>query len=305
MNIPISRRTTAKKLLLIVSIFISMYGRTQKQKADSVLQLLSTETIDTNRVILLWNLASFANVYDPTASLSYGQQALELARRIEYTEGESRSLGVIANIFSRLGNYPRALDYNLQKLKIEEKRTNYRNLSSVLMNIGTVHVFQDEYRKALEYYFKADSVIRLHDVQVWKYNIAVNIGDAYDKLNFLDSAYQYYNASLTEAKNRQDDDLVGASLTGLGHIYRKQGNYLLSSENYRNAIQHLQAANDDDLFCEASLGLAKLHNSFKNYDSALSYASLAYGVAKKDGFSFMATRGCKISYRNLQGKKRA
>jgi tetratricopeptide (TPR) repeat protein len=86
------------------------------------------------------------------------------------------------------------------------------------------------------------------------------------------------------AKNLKDDDLTGASMTGLGHSYRKMGNYDSSLHNYRAAILYLQVANDDDLLCEANLGIAKLYQQINKSDSAIYYAGKSLSYATKGGF---------------------
>jgi tetratricopeptide (TPR) repeat protein len=275
------------KISLILFLAFCCTGKTfsQKQKADSIIQLLVVEKTDSIRVKLLWNLANIIYRSNPDTALKVGQEALSLARSIKYTEGESRSLGVIASTFSKIGNYPRALDFNLQKLKIEEKRNNPQTLAGVLMNIGTVYVLQDEYRKALEFYSKSDSVIEENNLSnEYKYAGYLNIGDAYDKLNILDSAQFFYNQANRKAIELQDDNSIGASMTGLGHIYRKESNFALSYENYKSAIKYLVASDDDDLLCEVNLGLASLYNQFNKRDSAIYHAKISYQVAKQDGF---------------------
>ncbi|MBL7709578.1 MAG: tetratricopeptide repeat protein, partial [Chitinophagaceae bacterium] len=123
-------------------------GFSQKEKADSLRRLLTFEKVDSTRASLMWQLASAINVYNPDTALFLSQQSLYLSKNINYLEGESRALGVLANTFLKFGNYPRALELYIQKLKLEEKRNKPRNLSSVLQNIGIVYVLQEDYRKA-------------------------------------------------------------------------------------------------------------------------------------------------------------
>jgi tetratricopeptide (TPR) repeat protein len=274
-----------RQYLLILLLFcIGTSSFSQKQKSDSLRDLLSQEKNDTDRVRIMWQLANVLYTNNPDTSLKLAQDAYYLAKRINYVEGESRSLGILASTFRILGNYPRALALNLEKLQLEEKRKAPRNLASVLMNIGIVYVFQEEYNKALEYYFKADSVINKNNVEDFKYNIALNIGDAYNKLNASDSAYLYFKKSLDIAKVQNDSDLIGTSMTGLGHTYLKKGNYAEAESNYRSAINLLKEAEDDEVLCEAALGMARLYEILNKNDSAHRYADLALSVAKNDGF---------------------
>jgi tetratricopeptide (TPR) repeat protein len=284
-----------KRFFFILAFFcLTIKVFSQRPRADSLSRLLTTETVDTSRVKLLWNLASAVSIYNPDTALSLSQRALYLARAIDYDEGQSRSLGILANIFMRIGNYPKALEINIKKLQLEEKRNRPENLASVLMNIGIVHVLQDEYRKALEYYAKADSVISKFNVEKLKYNIALNVGDAYNRLNISDSAYMHFNKSLEIAKRQGREDFIGASMTGLGHSYRKMHDYQHSLVNYQTGISHLQAVSDDETLCEATLGLANLYQQLNKNDSASYFGNLSLSIANKDGFLSPQLEACEF-----------
>jgi len=281
---PCDKQHLKRYFFILVFFCFTIKAFSQKRRADSLSRLLATETIDTNRVKLMYRLASAVSVYNPDTALSISQRALYLARAINYDEGESRSLGILANTFMKIGNYPKALEINIKKLQLEEKRNRPENLASVLMNIGIVHVLQDEYRKALEYYSKSDSVISKFNVDTLKYNIALNVGDAYNRLDISDSAYMHFNKSLEIAKQKRNEDWIGTSMTGLGHIYRKMQDYEQSLVNYQTGISYLQAVNDDEVLCEATLGLANLYQQLNKNDSAAYYGNLSLSIAKKDGF---------------------
>ncbi len=273
-----------KQSLLFFLLLLCFSTFAQRQKADSLNRLLQTETRDTARVRLMWNIAGAVNIFSPDSAQQIAQEALTLARKIHDIEGQSRAMGVLANSLRSIGNYPRALELNLQKLKIEEKRNKPRNLGSVLMNIGAVYVDQEEYRKALYYYDQSDSVIQKFNVEEIKYFVFLVKGDAYNRLNISDSALLYFNRSLELAREKKDGDLIGASMTGLGHSYLKLGSLRQSLLNYRMAIQYLTAANDDETYCEASLGLANLFRHLNMDDSSAYYATASMSVAHKDGY---------------------
>ena len=273
------------KLLVIIFLFTCSGLFAQKQKADSLIDLLNTEKADTAKVKLLWQLAGIINAYDPGEALLYSQKALNLATAIKYTEGQSKSLGAMAITYNTIGNYTKALDLNLRKLKLEEKGNNPRNLAMALLNIGIVYRYQEEYAEALKYYYRSDSVINEHHIEDAKYYIYMNLGDVYDKMNNNDSAFSYFNRSLILSNNLKNNDYIGNSMTGLGHTYFKQGNSAFSLLHYRAAIEYLTAADNDDVLCEALLGLATLYQQqLQKNDSAVYYASLSLKIAKKDGF---------------------
>ena len=293
------------RTLSFISIFLCLSCSilAQKSKVDSLAKELKNEKIDTNKVRLMWQLADAIYNYNPDSALQLAQNALYFAKSINYIEGQSRSLGILANTFMRISNYPRALELNLQKLQLEEKRDKPRNLASVLMNIGITYRYQEEYNNALSYYAKADSVIAKKNVEDFKANIALNLGDVYDLIGIFDSSYKYYSRSLDIAQSRGNEDLIGLSFTGLGHIYRKMGKSQESLTNYHNAIVYLQSANDDENLCEATLGLATLFQTLGQYDSSRYYANACIAIARKDGFlvrEYEAAEFLSAHYKNLK-----
>jgi tetratricopeptide (TPR) repeat protein len=272
--------------ILSISFFIFCVGSlfAQKQTFDSLGSRLSKEKIESNRVKLMWMMADASNLYAPDTSLRLAENALYLAQKIKYVEGESRSLGILAVALREMGNYQKSLEFFLQKLQIEEKRNSPRNLASVLINIGIVYVYLEQYPEALSYYRVADSVIETNQVEDLKYYINNNLGDAYERLNINDSAFLYFNRAIAIATKLNDGDLTGTSIIGLGHVYRKQKQFSLATQSYKKAIALLQATNDEDFICEASLGLAKTYNEMNKNDSADYYGTYSFTIAKKDGF---------------------
>lgn len=274
-----------KKYFLLAFLFLSaglLYA--QKQKADSVSQLLSGEKADTNKARYMWQKANYQYTYAPDSAILIAQQGLLLSKQIKYVEGESRALGQMANGFLSIGNYPRALEFYIQKLKIEEKRNNPYNLASATMNIGIVYVYQEEYDKALYYLRKADSLITANQIKKLEYNIKLNIGDVFEKQNNTDSAFFYFDNALKIAKNLDDQNLIGLAMTGLGHTYLKQHNYRQSLQNYNGGLSYLKMADNDDIMCEASLGLARLYKEIYNRDSAIWFARFSFAIAQCAGF---------------------
>jgi len=264
---------------------VNQHIHAQQAKEDSFRQLLNMAKTDTNKVIWQWRLADVMNKRLPDSALYLAQQALALARQLRYTEGESRSLGVLANTLIKLGNYPKALDFYLQKLQLEEGRNMPRNLASVVMNIGVVYMFQQEYRLALSYYLRADSLIEENNLSDIRYNSALNIGDLYDRMNMPDSAHFYFNKSLLLAIVNNDSAFMATSMVGLGHSSRKLLQSNQSAGYYYSAIPLLQQASDNDLLCEAYLGLSQLYQQQQRTDSAIYFATKSFALAEMSNFA--------------------
>lgn len=266
-------------LLFVFMLFISQ-AYAQKAKLDSLRRLYLVEETETRQVELLWRMASAASVYNPDTAFTLSFEAIAQARENKDIEGQSRATGIMANVFMRIGNYPKALELNIEKLKLEEKRDVPLNYASVLINIGIVYALQEEYQKALYYYNQSDSIIQLHNLESISYNLTLNTGDTYDRLNQSENAFKYFSRSLAIATAENDGDLIGTSLIGMGHSYRKMKNYTEAINAYHRAIQYLRIANDHEMLCEANLGLAKLYRDTDIKDSARYYANRSINIAK-------------------------
>src|SRR5436305_312849 len=112
-----------RTFLLLVALFIFFVNaKSQKQRFDSLNEKLKVERTDSNKVKLLWQIAEAGNLYNPDSSVSLAQQALYLAQKIHYSNGESHSLSALATALTNIGNYPSALTFYIKKLELEEKR---------------------------------------------------------------------------------------------------------------------------------------------------------------------------------------
>jgi len=271
-------------LLLLIACFTTVHA--QKSKIDSLTASLANEKTDSNKVKIMNSLAFEYNLSNPAKGLVISQQAYDLAIRIHYFDGESRALNFMANAYNITGNYNKAMDIYLKQLENAEKRNLPNKLASALMNIGILHTQQLDYRKALPYYLRSDSIIRVNhmkdkDIDYISY---LNLGDLYDRLNNNDSAFYFYNKSLISAKVINKPYYLGASFIGVGNCYVKMKKDQQGLDNYYKALQYLKLANEEDLYCEAANNMARLFDSENKKDSALHYIHIMLGIAQKDSF---------------------
>jgi len=267
-----------------------VYGSTamaQTAKIDSLQRLLQSEKQDSNRVTLLWKLAEQYQFFKPDTTLQMAQQALLLAQHINYKEGESRSLAIMATGQYLLGNYPAALNNYMQKLQLEEKRNSSRNYASALNNIGLMYILLADYPYALSYLHKADSTVLAAGSEVKKElqnSILVNLGETFFRMKNMDSADYYFLKALQSGVSNRDNFYQGAASLGMGNVQFAQGKDSASLDSYRKALLLLNDGTNNDMLCETALGLANVFEKTGLPDSALYYARLAFITGRDDGF---------------------
>ncbi len=272
-------------LLILFFCFGNVFS--QSAKTDSLNKLLQKETIDSNRVTLLWNLAKQYQFFKPDTTIVLAQQAQLLASRIKFVEGESRSFAVMAAGQYLLGNYTAALNNYMQKLKIEEKRNSVRNYASALSNIGLMYILLSDYKSALSYLYRADSTINAAGgavKQELQNSILTNIGETFYRMKKQDSAREYFSKALDNALLDKDGFHQGAAFLGLGNVNASDGKDSTALINYRQALGLLNDGTNNDMLCETAMGFANVFQKTAQYDSALHYAMLAFNTARRDGF---------------------
>ena len=72
-----------KTAALLIFIFLYSNVFAQSAKTDSIKKLLRTETIDSNKVTLLWKLAEQYQFFKPDTTILLAQEAQLLASRIK------------------------------------------------------------------------------------------------------------------------------------------------------------------------------------------------------------------------------
>jgi tetratricopeptide (TPR) repeat protein len=177
-----------RKIFFILFLSIPVFSNAQTKSIDSLQQLLKTEKKDTNRVMLLADLA-YAYLYSkPDTALLLSQQALSISKKEGYTKGEAASLNQIGNVFMKIGNYPKALEALLLSLKKSESIGDKAAIAKATSNIGTVYSAQGDYRQSLNYTFKNLAFVKSLGIQSRVVISIINLGDTYEKKKMHDSA---------------------------------------------------------------------------------------------------------------------
>ena len=273
------------RMLVTIFLLLSLNSicNAQTKTIDSLKQLLQTERQDTSRIRLLKLLARSYLYSKPDTSLLLCLQGLSLSQHAKFTMGEAFCLEGMADAFDILGNYPESLENYLMSLKIYESINDVNGIRRCLGNLGMVYAEQSEYRRALEYSFKAKEMA-LNNESALSIHL-LNIGDDYNQLKIFDSAEIYNQQSYELAMRLNNTDIIGCALTNLGETQSGLDENAVALQYFRRAIPYLQKAEDNDIVCEVYLDIAILFGKTHQPDSSLRYARLAFVIAKAGGFT--------------------
>ncbi len=272
-------------IFLLVCLLQIGFVCAQTSTIDSLKWLLQIEKQDSGRCLLLERLSREYIYYKPDTALQLGEEALELAKKINFTKGEAASLSEIGFIFSLTGNDAKALELSLQGLKKAEIINERQLESHILSDIAHYYADQGDNNKALTYFFQSREIASsVHD----EYQLMVcsnDLGDTYDKLNQFDSARFYTNQAFDFAIRQKNVDYIGTALNNLGNTYLKMQQPVVAMAYYRSSLPYILEVNDNEDISEVTLGMAKIFGQQKQEDSCLHYAKLSFAVAQKSGFT--------------------
>ena len=172
------------------------------------------------------------------------------------------------------GNYPKALDYNMQSLEVNEQKGDQYEVANALSNIGVIYMNQDDYPKSLEYYTQSLKIYEQIDHQIGIAKSYGDIGLIYYKQGEYPKALNYHKKSLEIYKHIGEKHGIAIALTNIGVIYQNQG-------DYAKALNHCQTSYEISLSIQ-SLNRQKgscscLYDTYKamgNDNKALKYLEL-------------------------------
>src|SRR5690606_65315 len=146
------------KLILNISLFaiffmgsVAAYSQVLGN-TDSLRRELLKQKDDTIKVKVLCNLSfSYTAGSYPDTALVYSQQALSLAKQLNYEPGIFLSEITLGEAFAILGNYPLSLEHNLKALALAEKMNDPIKSCYGNGGLAACYYYMGDYESSLRY----------------------------------------------------------------------------------------------------------------------------------------------------------
>ena len=269
-----------KFLLILVSWICVSAAWSQSSSLDSVRNLLSKSKPDTNALRLMSYLAYGYSYFNPDSSYYFGRQEYILAGRLGDKLFEADGLIKMGFALRQMGNYPKALEYGLQSLKISEQKNDQAFISYAVSEISTVYYFQKDGKNCIAYAFRA---LNLHKSTTDFSNLAglyQQISSGYELMKMYDSSLFYIQKSYQMALKSHDEQMIAYGHENLADGYFELHKDSLAFMNYKLAFPYFVSHPESEGTCEAALSLAQLFERKNKPDSATWYGQLSLNVAQ-------------------------
>jgi len=177
-----------------------------------------------------------------------------------------------------LGNYPEALNYLQQVMKLSRENNDYFEYGSVLTTMGYVFHAQGRLKEALEY--TVDALAFLQVTKGPKREMArlnINLAVIHREQNQLEEAYRRLQTA--EALLQEEP---AADLEPL--LYEEYGFVLSSQQKHKEAVEYLEKAlgmlEDPVAQVPVQIALGKVYRQLKDYTAAQNHLETALATLK-------------------------
>jgi signal transduction histidine kinase len=280
-------------LIVLLSLKANSQSMTMLQ-VDSLKQELKMARNDTSRVLVMANLAEGYRGSKPDSAMLYAQQALQLAKKIQFPRGEVLALLSISVVMRELGNLPKALDIAMKALKIAEAHQYRYEEAFSFVRIANVYNAYNNYSEALKYYYKASEKLKSNEGDFLYVGTHFLAGNVLQRMNSLDSALYEVDLAWRLAKKYNYMSFEPDIQNAYANIYNKKGDSKLALQYYHQGILGNLKLRENRAISSNYNDLANFFKNKNQIDSAIYYAKQALVFAQALSYKNYEMRAASI-----------
>ncbi|MBI5219107.1 MAG: tetratricopeptide repeat protein [Bacteroidia bacterium] len=223
----------------------------------------------------------FYCVISTDSSLKYAEKARTLAQTLNFKIGLAKSFINIGRVYYYQDNFAKALQWDLDGLKVYEGLKNDKGIADCLRNIGNVYFNQKLFDKSLDFYHRGLAIYeKLHDKKGIA-NCLRGIANNYIENQNYDQAREYYSKALKLYEEIKDIKNLGTCYSSLGSIYQKSHENELAYEYQMKGLKIKEEIGDKKGIAIVLNSLGTLFIEKKNIPKALEHFNKALEVSKE------------------------
>ncbi len=219
-------------------------------------------------------------------SLTWAKRGLAMSLENGLRQDEGTSLNNIGNLYYRLGQPQKALDYYTQALPIHQEMGNRPGLAATLNNMGTVYNNWGQRQKALDYYTQAFTIKEQLGDRAGLATALNNIGSVYRDLGQSERALDYYHRALSISEEVGDRAGAATTLTNIGLVYNSLGQWQKALDYFNQALPIKEDIGDRAGLATALINIGSVYDSLGQREKALDYYRQALPIKEDIGDRF-------------------
>jgi two-component system NtrC family sensor kinase len=284
-----------KYILFLILVFSMQYASlAQTQEIDSLKNAIAIAKQDTSRVRLLYQLIGSYRFNRPDSAIYYGIKALALARKINFPVGEVALMRYIAVSHITLGNYSKAMQLDLEAIRLAEENGLLFDKIVLLGHIGSIYLNSGDFSEALRYYRASASLADSARSHNWIARGLDYIGLTYRRMGRIDSAKFYATRAQDYciAHPEISKPVISGIITNLGKIYHLEGKREMALSYFR---QGLFLSSESRRFQFLALfPFAEFYFEANELDSSAYYATKSLDIALEGNLYSYIVKSSKL-----------
>ncbi|HEY4325864.1 MAG TPA: tetratricopeptide repeat protein [Mucilaginibacter sp.] len=249
-------------------------------------QKLAAAKTDSDRMDILAGQGLSYQDVDLDSMIYYAQRVVLLGIKNKDTyprHFEEDALTFLAGRLWYAGNYPDAQATYFKALAKSEAIDDPILKARIYDGLGHVNRNEGNFRRAIDYYSKAEALVRHLPDNDELFAAIADKGKAYEQLGILDSAFIYTQEGMAMAVRKYHNKNVGGGgiQADMGIIYSKMGKEKLADGYFRLAFSLNSAINEHRLLARSYCEFAEHFDRYHQRDSAIYYATKGLLMDKK------------------------
>ena len=277
------------KLCLIIILFFTVNIFSQNRKVDSLKNILSKTSSDTQKVQILSQISRLYWNKNNTLSLQYSKRALEISTDINYKKGIAMALADIGVASMYDNNKKNALDNLLKAITIYDEIKDTASLRATYINTGTILYTLNRIDEAKNYLEKGLNLYLQERHLKWTDSTAIII--IYNNLSLIEldknniqKAIDLQFKALKLRKELKSDKGIAISYANLGLMYEKIDSFNLAEKYYNLAIDINGKVGNTYGVAFSKIDLANFYFHKNEIDTAIIQINNAIKLCEKNGF---------------------
>ena len=258
--------------ILLSLSYLSLPGQ------DIVVDSLQTALIqasDTQRVIVLNQLAYTLYRSNPQQGAVYGKEAARLAEKFNMDQQLGNAYNTLGGAYWVMSKRDSALLYYQSAYQYKNIAKDTAGMAGALSNMGVIYNENRDYLKAIEIYKKALKIMEANNLVDYAAITSNNMGIVYMTLGKYNEASEYFFKAVVVAEKDQLHNLICNAYNNLGKLHGKMKDTEKEIMFKRKALLTALDANNMIQTGVAYNNIGTFHLEKKNYDSAIYYFNKA------------------------------
>ncbi|MCA0431165.1 MAG: tetratricopeptide repeat protein [Bacteroidetes bacterium] len=200
-------------------------------------------------------------------------EALEVCETHKLNDRAADILIGLANVYGRLENFNKCIEYNLKAIELIEKQSkiNYYSLIASYINLGGMYAKTDKYEKAISILNKAINLATDKNYIDWKTKANGNLAATYLQFGNHKLALKHFLISVSLAETIDDKNSLSESYLNLGNLYSELNDKNNAERYFNKSLKIANDLNDIDALKGIYFLMYQSYFKFGDYKSSVIY----------------------------------